>query len=484
MVLTPLQTRRIPAGPTDSEHRPMLFPVLAILVTGFAAPLAAMEWDFEPRVSLGQVWTDNVTLETSSQKESEWITELRPGFTITGEGARAQAALDYELQALWFADNSDLNDVYNQLSGTASVEILPENLFVDAFARYDQQEVDTTGRLAYNNFFETDNRTDYLVFGLSPYHVGRYGAWGESLLRYQYLRLRFSNTDPGVEPPDDSDTNSVTFSIGSPLAARGYSWRASARVTKTDFERNEDFEYARTDLDLGIPLGARIRLVGTIGQESDVEEAVSGGGLDETLWLVGFIWAPSDLQSLEVRGGDRFFGNTWEAHWTRRGSRGELSVDYTENPTTSAGVLGDDDLFVPGFPTSDIGTLDSRVFLHKRLSGAARYQLARSALLVRLYSDRREYFDASGDEEDSYGATLGYEWDLAARTQLGAIVDWEKRKFEDSREDDYGELGLRVTRELNRTLTGELRLSHFVRNSNVEDDYNANLIALYVQATF
>ena len=71
-----------------------------------------------------------------------------------------------------------------------NVALVPDSLFLDAFARYDQQAVNIGGRTASSNLFQTDNRTDYFVYGASPYHVGRWSDWGESLVRYQYQAVR------------------------------------------------------------------------------------------------------------------------------------------------------------------------------------------------------------------------------------------------------------------------------------------------------
>ncbi len=450
------------------------------------APLIAStaEFDIQPRISLGQFWTDNVALAADGLDESEWITEVRPGLRLTVEGPQFSGDLNYEMQILKFDDYDDLDEVFNQLDAKGNLEVIPDSTFVDAFARYDQQNVSTGGRLAFSNLFETDNRTDYTVFGLSPYHTGTWGSWGESLVRLTAYGVRYNNTDDGAVEPEDSDNLKFSAALGSPEGAPGLNCGASGSYTSTDFDNADKFKYAQALVDMSVPVGFRSRLTGTVGKESDVAEDISEGGLDETVWLLGFIWKPSDLQSLEVRGGDRFYGTAWEASWQRRGSKGELTVDYTEDPTTSSGVVGEDDLFVPGLPTIDIGSLDSRVFLQKRLSGRASYELARSVISARVYSDEREYFDLEGGEEDGLGFTLSFDWGVATRTRVGASVTFENRDLEGNREDDYGEFNLRVTRQINRVLSAELGLMHFYRDSNIEEDYDANMVSLQLVASF
>lgn len=458
----------------------------ALAVAALAAPVAAgaAAWEFTPRVALGQVWTDNIQLAPDGLEESDWITELRPGFTLATEGPRARLSLDYDLQALWFNDFDELDDTYHQLDGNGNFVLLPESLFLDAFARYDQQNVDTSGRMAFSNLFDTGNRTDTFVYGASPYHVGRWGSWGESLVRYQHQAVRYSNTDPGAATVEDSDTNAVSASLGSPAAARGPSWRLGGSYNRTEFEQSREYEYARVALDAGVPVGLRTRLTGTIGQESDVAEDSSRGGLDSSFWYVGLAWTPSELQSLEAQVGERFFGTAWELHWRRRGSRGELTIDYTEEPSTSSGILGDSGIFEPGTGPVGIGSLDARVFVHKRLAGSAGYEFVRSNVMLRVYSDRREYQDAAGGSEKNIGATLDVNWDAAPRTSLGLSTTWQRAEPDSDRRDNYTEIAASLTRTMTRTLSAVLRISHFQRYSSSDDDYKANVASAFLQASF
>lgn len=488
MVLMPRRTSRLlmppgarPFGRACGRRKALL--ALATVVLTLPATSTAAPWEFEPRVALGQIWTDNIALAADGLEESEWVTELRPGFTLETDGPRASVNIDYDLQALWYADNSDLDDTYHQLNGNADFVLAPDSLFLDTFARFEQQNVDTRGLISSSNLFDTENRTDVFVFGTSPYHLGRWGSWGESEVRYQQQGVRYSNTDPSTAPPDDSDSSAIFASLGSPAAAPGYSWRASGSYNRTDFDVAREFEYARVALDMGVPVSLRTRLTATAGQESDVEEDPSIGGLDSWFWYVGFAWQPSALQSLEARVGQRFFGTAWEVHWRRRGSRGELSVDYTEEPTTSAGVLGDDGIFAPGVEAGGVGSLDARVFLQKRLAGTANYELARSTIRAQVYADRREYQDATSETEDLYGALLSYVWDFATRTRFDATIDWSQSDLA-SDGHDHGRFSVSITRDFTPTLNGVLRVGHFLRNSDIDGDYNSNQASVFIEARF
>jgi hypothetical protein len=457
------------------------------LAAALAWPLGAgaAQWEFTPRVSLAQTWTDNVQLAEDGFEEDEWISELRPGFSLAGEGARVKLNLDYDLQALWFADNSEFDDTFHQASGRGNFILVPESLFLDGFLRLDQQNIDTSGRVGFSNLFRTGNRTDALVFGASPYHTGRYGNWAESLLRFDYQGVRYQNTDETTIDIEDSDTQAISGWFGSPERARGVSWRTRASYSRTEFEEAREFEYGQAALELGVPVGLRTRLTATAGLESDVQEDPSIGGFDESFWLVGMEWDPDELQSLSLGVGERYFGTSYAASYSRRGSRGSFELSYDETPTTAGLQLGDDGIFQPGQRPGGSATLDTRVFLSKRFAATARYELVRSTITARAYSDRRTYEDDSGDTEDVAGATLRYDWDFAPRTTIGLSADFEQRDFGGAQgQDDYLDLGLRVVRQITRTLSGTLQVSHFKRDSDAREEYSANLATLTLEARF
>jgi len=477
------------------SYRHFLF---ALAAAGLIAPLTAgaAEWEFEPRITLGQHWTDNVELQPSGEEDSDWITEVAPGFSADIVSPRVAANIDYEMQLLKYAEDSTDNEVYNQLFATSRFALVPQEFFLDTFARYQQENFSPAGRITFDNIFVSDNLLDSATFGARPFHVGKWGEWGESLLRYTYYGVRFANADSGVVEPSDTDTNQVELSLGSPSDARGFSWKVAGGATQTKFDEVADteadeFRYDLVGLELGVPVGSRTRLLGKVAQESDVEEDPSQGGLDANAWLVGFAWEPSNLQTLEVLGGQRFYGSAWEVHWSRRGTSGLLTLDVTQAPATASAVLFNDiqldpeSIRPPQFPAIDAGALDNRVFLQKLASATASYEFTRSTLFLRLYSDQREYFDTVGGDGDIYGWALAYDWRFAPRTLLGTVLSWENNEFDDGDETDYAQISVRLTRELNETLSAQVRLSHFLEDAVADnDDYNANLASVYLIATF
>ena len=459
----------------------------ALAMTLAAGPAAAAEWDFTPRLGASATWTDNVTAAGKGDEESEFITALEPGFRLGVQGPRADLSLDYRAQALWYNDNSDFDDVFHNLHGTGLFTLVPNHFFLDAFARYDQENIDPGGRVSTGNFFRTGNRTDAAVFGISPWYQSRLGDWGEANLRYRYQAVNFRNTDATDLRVRDSDTQSIFGRLGSRQGRPGLSWETRASYSLTDFDAGSEFEYGQAALELGYPVGVRSHVTATLGVESDVASDPTKGGFDESFWYLGYRWEPTDRQRLEARIGERYYGNAYEFSWTRQGTRGDLSVSYTETPTTANQRLFDGEgAFSGGRP--GLPALDTGVFLSKRLSGRITYNLVRTQLSANVYFDQRERqgVDPLGARDDEvWGTRLAADWNVAPRTRANFFTRYEDRSVRGSDvSSDLVELGASVRRDLTRTMFTQLRVTHVRRNLETRDDYRVNAVTLSVGAEF
>ena len=460
---------------------------VTMAMTLAAGPATAAEWDFTPLLGASVTWTDNVTAAGKGDEESEFITALEPGFRLGVQGPRSNLSLNYRAQALWYSDNSDFNDVFHNLYGTGLFTLVPNHFFIDVFARYDQENIDPGGRISTGNLLRTDNRTDAAVFGISPWYQSRLGDWGESLVRYRYQVVNYHNTDATNLRVQDSDTQSIFGRLGSRRESPGLSWETRASYSLTEFDGGGEYEYGQAALELGYPVGVRSRVTGTVGVESDVATDQSKGGFDESFWYLGYRWEPTDRQRLEARVGERFYGTAYEFSWTRQGTRGDLSVSYTETPTTANQRLFDGEgTFSGGRP--GLPGLDSGVFLSKRFNGRLTYNLVRTELSANVYFDQRERFGVDPltvRDDEVWGTRLVVDWITAPRTRVNFFTRYEDRTVRGTgASSDLIELSASVRRDLTRNAFTQLRVTHVRRNSDTRDDYRVNAVTLSVGAEF
>ena len=84
----------------------------------FTAAGATAETRVEPRIGVGGVYVSNVTLAPSGQEDDDWVAELKPGISIVHESSLFKLDLDYDLQALFYADNGDYDDQFSNFLGS------------------------------------------------------------------------------------------------------------------------------------------------------------------------------------------------------------------------------------------------------------------------------------------------------------------------------------------------------------------------------
>src|SRR5688572_27508230 len=92
----------------------------ALLVLTTANAVAA-NWSVTPDITLRQSYTDNVRLSATPGRD-DFITQVTPGIRIDGKGPRLTASLRYAPSAIFYADNSEANDIANRLNGFARLE--------------------------------------------------------------------------------------------------------------------------------------------------------------------------------------------------------------------------------------------------------------------------------------------------------------------------------------------------------------------------
>ena len=130
--VAPYSAQNVP--PASAQN---VAPFTAPNVTPYSAqkwpPIYSMPWTITPMLSVHETATDNVSLATTN-KSSDWITDINPGLRISGSGGRTKAHVDYQLHNLFYAQHSEFNRSRNSLNALGTIEALDNWLFVDASA--------------------------------------------------------------------------------------------------------------------------------------------------------------------------------------------------------------------------------------------------------------------------------------------------------------------------------------------------------------
>jgi len=449
---------------------------LAVLVLVVSSNTPAADWKIEPNVSVAGTYTDNVTLSVEGNETSDFITELVPGIRVSATGSRLDLSLIYNIQGVYYRENSDLNDVFHQLDARANAELFKDLFFLDTNVFRAQRVIDPQQSLPVGNLSITTNITDVTSYRISPYFQKRVTPSLYALVRYGY-----NKTDLRDTALFDSTDKLVEADIYSIPGSQKLSWGLSYESRKYESDDGFIWEAEKSSLNLGYNITRRFSLT-TIGGYEENKYVTSNIIEDGSFWRVGFRWTPGHRTELALNAGRRFYGKTGELNFNHRSRRWRWGVTYTEDFETissqltnrqGANVTGEP-ITLPSDPAVTTGT-----FLNKGFNFSAQRNSGKTELGISLFDQRREY-QISNDNDKTYGGSVSWLWRLARRTELemqSEVIRLESAGTTQENKDIISTLSLRRHLTRNGTLSFNYRNSR--RDSNVADsNYRQNMYTI------
>jgi uncharacterized protein (PEP-CTERM system associated) len=469
-----------------------------LVLLPFSASVLAQEeiafWQFTPRASIAQIYSDNIDQAPRGEENSEPVTDLNVGFRLNRDGPRGSGRFDYNLQGVAFWDESDANEVFQQFTGAGDVALAPERVFVEGSVDFRQRAVDRDGSLSDNLTLDAE-RTDVLSLRLSPYLIQRFEDAAIGELRYAYSRV-----DYGSEADDevDSETNRLLATLDSgPMFGR-IGWGLSYDYSKEDFDDGSSFESQVVEALGRWETTERSSVFAVVGYEdNEFELDPSLSSPDGFLWRIGATYQPAARTFVEGFFGERYSDSTYGLEMRHQVRTGQLFASYREELTTTnddefelrpiRDEFGDP-VFDPatGNPLFEEPDLTTNVYLSQRFSAGFRGRLTKTDWGVRLYNDRRE-FQSDGRSERVTGVAGNLALRLAPRTSLGLNARWEESTFADQpdREDEIIRVGLALRRDLGRGADASLEYSYRERESTIENqEFKENRITATLTKVF
>ncbi len=460
-------------------------------------PLEAGDWEFEPRVGGELSYTDNVTL-AAEDEESEFVTVISPGIRVTGEGRRASLDLDYRAEALFHGGESDRNEVIHELGAEGTIELVREQLFLDADATRSEDLVSGEDTVPDSNIFSSGARDSVTTYGIGPRL--QYDLGSVARLRARYRREVVDQDDSRL----DTETDTARVALDSGPRFNTWGWSASYERTDEALARrgvgDEDRRFERARGELNVRAGARTELFVAGGTEDNDFDSARFDEIDGDFWEAGFRWSPRRRVTLEAAVGERFFGDTARVSISAQGSALSASFGYREELVTesslqferSSQLVRDADgnivLGPGGRPLTvviPVPTLRDEVILERRATGRVAWERGHSRLAFSAVATERE-FQASATREETRGVDLRYTWTRLVRTSVTASVGYTEQDFaRRDRTDDSRFARLGANRDLGRGLSGSLELEANARDSTDDGaDYDALRITAGVEKRF
>ncbi len=360
------------------------------LITSFAAfyssNLIAGDVTFIPRVTVSETYTDNVTLAPAAAEE-EYITQINPGFNLIMDGSRFDANVDYNMQNLIYAKNSNRNQTFHQFSGTSTTQLVRQALFFDLNASRFQQVSDPTQPTNNNNLSITSTQQDVTSASASPYWRQTFGQNLSTDVRYTHSIVKFD--DPIL---DDSKRNAVDARFSTPSSRNGTTWAVNYNKSKTDFEFSRDAEFERYSADLGYRFSQRTHIYGQYGDEENNYASLNNSSTSGTFWNIGFNWQPAAQDRFALTYGERFFGKTTNFSWVHTGAYLRLNASYLDELATTNDTVNQ--TTTTGIPQAGNNLNNTnQVFVRSLGQIGINYVKSKTTLGLNFSSDRRKFQD-------------------------------------------------------------------------------------------
>ena len=487
----------------------------------------AGDWDITPRISVGEIFSDNINLD-DSDKESDLVTEISPGISVHGEGGRLRADFDYQMQNAFYASNSDANGTFHQLNADATAEVAKDLFFVDASSTMGQALVSADQTISTGNLNNAGNRTDFYTYSLSPYLKPQFGGYADGLLRYTYSQVKY---DGGTS---DASTNSFDAGLVSGRNFGPLSWSANYNYSDEQRDNASNTTYENADGQARYRISKHFSLVGSGGYSNNDFES-SQDVKNGSYWSAGAFLQPSRYYSLEAQQGNNLSTATVSLYPTRRTSlvvtyrdrqvglnpgevwSGSFS-HYTRHTTWNASYLEDTStqqqvVLQEGFvffgidpitgevntnpqpgdliiyaPVGPVVSLTNEVIERKKASGTFGMKTGKTGLRFTVFDERRKYL-TSLEEEETKGVSGSVNRQLAPRTN--GILSGSYQRITDSgagrdRDNTFLYLQTEISRQIRPKLNGSLSYRYSTQDSGGGggNDYTENRIEARLTAWF
>lgn len=447
-------------------------------------------------LTLGELYTDNLKLAASGQpKQTSWITQIQPFFKSAYSSPRFSGLLDYTLSGYLYAGQSGYNQLTQDLNAQGTFVVLPQHLFVDGTALYGSEVINNQLPSGSGTFFLNNNRANVARATLSPYWVQDLGNVGTAMLRYSYGRVMYNTHGISAQRSDalagipDITGNAVQLIVESPKYKK-WGWNFAYADLRIDPDFGQSVEYSLAKLGAYLEVSSKTRLLADAGKESNFLPDGTVDKLGASFWEAGFAWS-NGRDSLKALVGHRFYGRSYEFSWSRTAALLTTAISYREQPTDinqqllgqNPGQIITTPVGIPGIPS----LMERRVYLMKRATATANYEMPTSRLRVALYDEQRTYFLLDDGRERIANANVDWRFNIGALTTLTPTVGWQRYQFQDGQIQYNRYAQLVLVHQLNPKNFTSLRLRHDSRNVNsvplMSDAHGYGVNVIFLQWT-
>jgi uncharacterized protein (PEP-CTERM system associated) len=452
----------------------------------------ARNWFFVPSISISGTYSDNIDLAPKGLEKRDFATQVNPAFSTQLERRRLKAKVDYRMQNIFYAENSDFNETYHQYDARADSELLQERFFIEATSALTQRIVDADRRINFNNVSITDNRTNQLTASIRPYIRQDIGSSAEALLRYEYGIVDFD--DEKVEGiVSDSTLNNLSLIMRSIPEVERLSWSFNINNQNIDFDKDEfsDLRFTRASLEVDSRVTSTTSLIALGGYEdNDLGANFTSTNTRGAIWEIGARLQPIARSRFEARFGNRYFGDTFDIQLRHEARRVNIALRYKKDIGGLTDYLLRDVSLIDAplkTPTDNL-SLTSEPYVRKRLEGILTFITSlssKSEFQILLFSEDRQ-FQLSVDDERRAGVDVSWKWKFLRRTAFTFRTQFGKVNTRVlDLDDEYIRVGGLLERRIGPKTIGSIEIAHTrFKSDNKSNEYDENSIYLALTRSF
>ncbi|MEN9538734.1 MAG: hypothetical protein RLZZ126_969 [Pseudomonadota bacterium] len=299
-------------------------PAASATSTGDAAPRVTMS------VATNVTFTDNVRL-SSAGKQSELVTEVRPGIRIQSRGGLAKGYVDYGLSAKSYSNGSSAGTISHQLAALGTLEAIPGQLGMDLAASAGVQTISAAGmQQSGSGLTLGGNQAEVFSYQMAPYLRGQFSRD----LAYD-LRITQSGSRSNSGGVSDVSSQGVSFGLKGGASGARLSWAANGSARMDSYSAGRKTEFQTLGIDAAYAVTPQLQLTSGFGQETNNFATV--GSVSNVTNRLGLSWQPTEQSRLSWQRQVRPFGTSHSSTLAVRTGRTSWQYVDGQDVTTTPG---------------------------------------------------------------------------------------------------------------------------------------------------
>ncbi|WP_286270950.1 TIGR03016 family PEP-CTERM system-associated outer membrane protein [Thalassotalea hakodatensis] len=525
---------------TDTVKKNKL--AVAISICLATLPSVAGEWEFTPKISLDETYSDNVELANDSEIDSL----VSQAALLLDTSYQAQL-LTFDLKAkstyAWYSHDHDLDDDFHSLASNVRLKLGERGLYLFGSATIDNQARNSArnsladivsgdlvqvenyvGGLGYsvtNSDFKIDSSISYSTTETED-RIGERDGYSANITTSNGSGARTVFWDAQGSYQDQENNNRTSKMYQSEIKIGVITaWKFNPFIRYYDEDNEGNLNQGQITESNSIGAGFRWEVTPRLNMDFSYNEPI-GDNLDidgneqEEYVAVSVKWQPTIRTNLSASYSQRFFGDSYDFSFTHKNRRLTNTINYSEQLQTftrdnynfinlgffwcpngdtgsiencylpSAGDISFDDYQLVNI--SDYELIEDNVFsLNKGGSWTSELALPRTTFTFDLRANEREDLDTRLIDE-YLSTSFEISRKVGARSTFAFKSSYSERKYQvgssNEREDRYRTHTITYTKTLNKSLTFSVDLRHLNRSSTSQFNYEEGRVTLKITKDF